>query len=292
MTTWCEVVVPCTEHIEEFGALLIGRMPETSEGLIEHTDGVGFWVELNTSEEVLARLSAIVGEFDQARYGLGKAEIRGSLDESDWREAWKKYFKVERLTSQVVVVPSWEQYVEVEGDLVIHLDPGQAFGTGAHATTRLLLAALQKLHDDEVSIANFADIGCGSAILSIAAKKMWPESQGMAIDIDPVAITAAVENAKRNQCDIVIGEGIPADVTETYQLVLANIQAPVHLKNIDHFKRMTAANGHLFLSGILGHQVAAVVAAFEKSGGFAVVGTESDMDKDEWVSIHLRANED
>ena len=139
------------------------------------------------------------------------------MPEAEWRDAWKRYFKISRLTRQIVVVPSWESYTPAADDVTIALDPGMAFGTGTHASTQLVLEELQALADGGLYPARVLDMGCGSGILAIAAAKLWPKTSVIAIDNDPIAITATADNAAGNGVGARITAALPgAAAGETF----------------------------------------------------------------------------
>src|SRR5262249_43919270 len=149
-----------------------------------------------------------IDEVRMANLAIDASKIRAqpAVPEAEWRDAWKKYFKVSRLTRQFVVVPSWERFTPGPDDIAIALDPGMAFGTGTHAPTRLVLEDIQQLADAGDAPARILDLGCGSGILAIACVKRWPASTCVAVDIDPLAVTATAENAAANE----VGERIVA----------------------------------------------------------------------------------
>lgn len=146
--------------------------------------------------------------------------------EEDWINNWKKYFKPIKVGEKLLIRPTWEDEYDAEGRAVLHLEPGLAFGTGTHETTRLCMELLEKYvkSGDEV-----LDMGCGSGILSVAALLLGAKS-AVGVDIDPLAVKTAIENAKINS----VGdrfEGICGDLTEKvsgkFNVVLANIVADI-----------------------------------------------------------------
>ncbi len=208
------------------------------------------------------------------------------MPEAEWRDAWKRYFKVSRLTRQLVVVPSWEQFTSAPDDIVIDLDPGMAFGTGTHASTRLVLDELQDLADGGLRPSRVADIGCGSGILSIAAAKLWPEATVVALDNDPIAIAATAENAAHN-C---VGERISASVSSSakldgqFPLVLANIQAHVLRELLPALVGLTG--GTLVLSGLLAAQAQPLADEYVAAGLRLARIRPSSVDP-QWSSVTL-----
>ena len=136
---------------------------------------------------------------ERARAALATAGIvvevtHGRVAEADWAEAWKEHFHVERFGERIVVVPSWREFTPGPADIVLTLDPGMAFGTGQHETTRMCLEALERRVTDG---ARVLDVGCGSGILSIAAAKLGAR-QVVALDIDPNCVRITRENASAN----------------------------------------------------------------------------------------------
>lgn len=177
-----------------------------------------------------------------------------------WRDGWKAYFKPLRIGERFVVRPSWEPYAPAPEDLVITLDPGQAFGTGTHETTQLLLAALPGHVERGIRVL---DVGTGSGILAIGACLLGA-AHVTAIDVDPLAVTATLENAAANG----VSDRIAASATkveaisEQFPLVLANIEARVLVPMAPVLSERVAAGGKLFLSGLLQPDMERMLAAY------------------------------
>ncbi|HWD39642.1 MAG TPA: 50S ribosomal protein L11 methyltransferase [Fimbriimonas sp.] len=170
------------------------------ENTIEEDSSLsGCLVEVKGSAEVIGQLKADL-------LAAGAGEVRtGPLEEVNWEEAWKQFFKPRRVGTCFMVVPSWESYETSPGDILLLLDPGQAFGTGDHPTTRMCLELLEELDLDGIRVA---DVGCGSGILAIAAAKLGARVR--AFDIDPIAVEVAKENAERNGVEfpVICGDGL------------------------------------------------------------------------------------
>lgn len=182
------------------------------------------------------------------------------IGEEDWANNWKQYFKPARIGSGLVIKPTWETYDARPSDIIIEVDPGQAFGTGTHATTRLCLEALEKIYkklppftDDASPVpTSILDVGTGSGVLSIAAAKLGA-SRICAIDIDPEAVNVARENLALNGItgEVAVATTMLRDVPGSYNIVVANIIAEELVKlSMDLVDRL-AASGILILSGIL-----------------------------------------
>jgi ribosomal protein L11 methyltransferase len=203
-----------------------------------------------------------------------------------WREAYKAYFKPTRIGSRLVVRPPWEAYTACDGDVVLTLDPGMAFGTGTHETTRLVLSALEQHVRAGMAVL---DVGCGSGILAIAAVLLGA-GRALAIDVDPDAVRVATENCAING----VAESCRVERTsddssveslahgQRYPLVLANIETRVLVPAASALIACVEPGGVLILSGILGPERDRVLAAY------ATLQTLAVHELGEWVAIVLR----
>ena len=175
---------------------------------------------------------------------------RREADEDEWRDVWKQYFRALRVGRSFVIRPSWDAPPAAATDRVIDIDPGRAFGTGGHASTRLVIAMAEELAARKVE--RFVDLGCGSGILSIAAALLWPAARGLALDVDPEAVATADENLALNRITTVATRvGSLGDVPAGNDLVLANIEASVLVPLAPEFPARIAPGGALILSGLL-----------------------------------------
>ncbi len=179
-----------------------------------------------------------------------------------WRDAWKEHYKPYAIAEGLVVRPPWEPYEPKAGEQVLELEPGRAFGTGLHETTRLVVQAIKK-YASEVQGKLVIDVGCGSGILALAALALGAE-RAIAVDNDPEAIDVTRENAARND----LSERVKASTTdvtalaESAPLVLANIEAHVLIPMAPGLIARVEPGGLLFLSGVLVAQTASVQAAY------------------------------
>ena len=179
-----------------------------------------------------------------------------------WRDAWKEHYKPYAIAEGLVVRPPWEPYEAKPGEKVLELEPGRAFGTGLHETTRLVARAI-RAHAGEVTGKLVIDVGCGSGILALAALALGA-ARAIAIDNDPEAIDVTRENAARNA----LSERVDASTTDVAALdlvaplVLANIEARVLIPMAADLKKRVAPGGLLLLSGILVPQKDDVRAAY------------------------------
>ncbi len=223
---------------------------------------------------------ALRRRIEEILYHMGRmyplpAPVFRKLERKDWAEAWKENYHPFRVGERVWIQPSWTEPDEEdavdnakEGDVVLVLDPGMAFGTGTHPTTQMCLQALEKISKAGDSLF---DVGTGSAILAIAAAKLGM-SFLLGIDIDQVAIDAAIDNATRNNVaeKIEFKTAVLTDIPiQQWDIVVVNILAPIiiNLLNNDHLLEYVADDGHLILSGIVDSQMAGVETAVVQAGG-------------------------
>ncbi len=200
------------------------------------------------------------------------------MKEEDWANSWKKYYKPIRIAHRLMVVPTWEEYEPKEGDLILKMDPGMAFGTGTHETTRLCATLTE---DYMKPGARVLDVGTGSGILAIAASKLGA-GEVMAYDIDPVAVRVAQENCDVNDCtnvtcgisDLLAGVDTKGGL---YDFVCANIVADIIVRMADDILRYMKPGGLLAVSGIIDTQAERVHEALTR-GGLIHVLTRAEND--------------
>ena len=203
------------------------------------------------------------------------------VEGDDWRHAWKAYFKPTRVGERLVVRPSWEPYEAAPQELVITIDPGTAFGTGTHETTRLVLQQLEPLVEPGIEVL---DVGCGSGILSIASVLLGA-GRVRALDVDPDAVRIAAENAALAG----LGDSIRASVDPIESiaggvpLVLANIETRILVPLAKALMARVAPGGTLVLSGVLAPERERVLSAYAR---FELQETTAMGD---WIALRLRA---
>jgi ribosomal protein L11 methyltransferase len=205
------------------------------------------------------------------------------VHESDWAAAWKQHFPVLRVGRRIVVRPSWRRHRAEAHDVVVALDPGMAFGTGLHPTTRLCLAAVETLAESRrVVDARVLDVGCGSGILGIAAAKLGARHV-LGVDTDPIAIEATAANARRNRLARRLGARLGSIPTgePPFDLVLANLIASLLVSLAPRLRDELRVGGSLVASGIFVDREDDVRGALA-AAGLRVDGRTAEGD---WVAL-------
>lgn len=216
---------------------------------------------------------------------LGRLYVEDQLvDDEDWKDNWKEFFKTVRVTEHLIIKPSWEEYQkEREEDLIIEIDPGMAFGTGTHATTSLCLKLLEKYikKGDDV-----LDVGCGSGILSIASALLGA-GRTVGIEIDPIAVEIARENVALNhlteKVDVFEGD-LTKGIDFAGDIVVANLMADLVILLTGDVASHLKKDGIYISSGILIEKQPLVVKKLEECG-FDVIEI---MEEEDWCAIAAR----
>lgn len=270
-----EAVEPVTELFARYG---FNEGVVIEEPFTQDPDGDNLAVDLSRPVTIRTFVAAadapepILDGIKEALWHLGRLRPVGELTttvrrEEDWANAWKEHYRPVRAGRRVVVRPPWQEYAPAEDDVVVVLDPGMAFGTGTHPTTRLCLTALE----DEIAPGDTVfDVGTGSGILAIAAALLGA-SRVDGVDIEPVSVRQARENVAGNGVgDRVRIEPGSADrarlLVGDYDLVLANIIARILIEIAPHLATAVKPGGTLILSGIIEPKEQEVVEAFRKLG--------------------------
>jgi ribosomal protein L11 methyltransferase len=255
-------VEPGFELVDEgLGARVDPAQPATVRAYIAATDPAAV-------ERAVAEVTAALGHlqvFDLRPIGEVSTRL---VEEADWADAWRQHFPVQRVGRRLVIRPTWRRHRATVGDLVLALDPGMAFGTGLHPTTRLCLAALERLADrGGIEGRAVLDVGCGSGILAIAAVRLGAAS-ALGVDTDPIAIEATTANARRNRIArrIHAREGSIPTAAGPFDVVLANLIASLLVRLAPELGGELAPGGTLLASGILADREAEVHDAFEGAG--------------------------
>ena len=196
-------------------------------------------------------------------------EVR-EVAEEDWAEAWKAHFKPVKVTDRLVIRPPWEEYAAQAGETVITIYPGMAFGTGRHASTLLCLRALEQVWEAEPprsgSPWQVLDVGTGTGILALSAARYG--AAVLAIDLDPEAVAAALENVRLNNLvDRVLVEETPlASLRQQFGLIMANITAPDLLQLADALTARLLSDGVLIISGFLAEDAERLAERYQGLG--------------------------
>lgn len=211
--------------------------------------------------------------------GIDYSTDTSTVFESDWKDNWKKYFKPTEIGNRLAIKPSWEEY-DNPARVILHIDPGAAFGTGTHATTLMCLEYL----DSSVSGGEkVLDIGCGSGILAAAAVLLGAEKAD-GVDIDPVAVKVARENAELNgigdKLDFICGD-LAEKISGKYDIVCANIVADIIIRLTDNVTDYMNDGAHLICSGIINERADEVIEAI-KSAGLKI---SKVLEKDGWTAL-------
>ncbi len=232
----------------------------------------------------------IVEQLRQGLYYLGQlrgvSDLRVSnLQEQDWANAWKEHFQVHRIGERVVIRPPWREYEPQDDDLVIVLDPGMAFGTGLHPSTRLSMLGTEEAVKPGDTVL---DVGTGSGILAFAAAKLGA-SKVDTVDVETVAVKATADNAELNgMSDVVavelgsVGPGEPF-WGEQYDVVIANIIARVLIELSEAIVAHTKPGGKIVLAGIIETREQDVIDAFTTAGATVINRRFAE----DWVSLVL-----
>ena len=187
------------------------------------------------------------------------------VDENDWAESWKKYYKPIRIGRRILIMPSWEEDVSLENDIVIELDPGMAFGTGTHETTMMCTEALE---DYVKPYSTVYDIGTGSGILGIVAAKLGA-TKVLGVDLDPVCVKVANENIEMNNVEDVV-EIKNGDLLEVVEgkadIIVSNIIAEIIAGMTPDLKNYLNRGGIFITSGIIIEKISLVEKALIENG--------------------------
>ena len=270
-------VEPAFELVDEgLGARLDPSRPATVRAYVPARDRAA-------ADRAVAEVAEALGHLQA--FGLRPiGELRTRIvREADWADAWKAYFPVMRIGRRLVIRPTWRRHRRAPDDVVLALDPGMAFGTGLHPTTRLCLAALEAVADRGALVdARVLDVGCGSGILAIAALKLGAAT-ALGVDTDSIAIEASVANARRNALvrRLRAREGSLPTGEPAFDVVLANLIAGLLVTLAAGLRDEVRPGGILVASGIFVDREAEVVAAFERVG-LAVVDRRAEGD---WVAL-------
>ncbi len=267
----------------EFKKENLGFADFINESVLTIEEGAMVKGYFKDSENFMNTLNYIKESVDKlGEFGFDKGEgivTYHKVNEDDWANNWKQYYKPAKVGEHIVVKPTWEDYEEKPGEVVVELDPGMAFGTGTHETTRMCIKALEKKVKGDTTVF---DIGTGSGILSIAAAKLGAKHV-VGVDLDPVAVESAKKNLEFNKVNNI--EILYGDLMEVVEgkanIVVANILADIIMFLSEGVRAFIEDEGYFIASGILNAQRDKVADKL-KTLNFII---EEVMEDGEWICI-------
>lgn len=241
----------------------------------------------SSEEDINEKISEIEKRLDYVKsldLDTGSLEIfKKEVKQENWENEWKKYFNVQKVSKSIVIKPSWEEYTAKEGEKIIDIDPGMAFGTGTHETTRMCINAIEKYMKKGDSLI---DIGCGSGILSIAAAHLGAEKV-IAVDLDKLAVKVSKENVDlngfSNTIDVRYGD-LTDVIEEKADVIVANIIADIIAKLSENIADFMKEGAYFISSGIINDKKDFVITKL-KENNFDIIEENND---GEWNCIVCR----
>lgn len=300
MNTWQELTITVSREVEEAvsnilidlgsqgvaiddSADYLGQVDQYGELFpeVEQSERVritGYYPDSVDIEDIAAQANERLAELDGFGLETGDIELtRQELAEEDWADNWKKYFEPARITHDLTIVPSWTDYEVTTGEKIIKLDPGMAFGTGTHPTTKMSLFALEQVLRGGETVL---DVGTGSGVLSIASSLLGAK-EIFAYDLDDVAVRVAQENIALNagteNIHVAAGDLLKYVAIEA-DVIVANILADILVNLTDDAYRLLKDEGYLIMSGIISEKWDLVRESAEAAGFFL----ETHMIQGEW----------
>lgn len=230
------------------------------------------------TDETAAALTELFALYGEPLPGL-ELEL---LANEDWASSWKEHFKTFAIAPGLVIKPSWEEYTPSPGEQVLEMDPGMAFGTGQHATTRGALQLIQRSMQESIPV-RVLDVGTGTGILAMGAA-LWGAPEVLALDNDPEAVRVASENVAQNKLSgRITVELTPVEqISGSFGLICANIVHDVLVEMLPHLRRLSAPPGYLVLSGILAGEQERNICTLYTQAGFILLDSQYE---EEWVSL-------
>jgi len=280
-----ETVIAVMTSMDFSGGLMIEDYSDICDNNYDYIDD-----ELLSKDKNIINVSAYITEQEDFKKTVEQLELllpQGALvevitvAESDWANNWKKYYKPMRVGENIIIKPSWEDYESTIADVVVELDPGMAFGTGTHETTRMCMEQLEKYVTSKTDIL---DVGCGSGVLAITGLLLGAKT-ATGVDIDIVATKVARENGARNGFEepvYTIKQGYLVDaITEKYDVVVANIIADVIIILSSDIKAYLKPSSVFICSGIIDDRADDVEKALTQNG-LQIIDI---IKQGEWVAI-------
>ena len=310
---WCEVSIQTTHEAVELVAEIFRDLgasgvviedPELvndyiTSGKWDYTDiPIATETEIVTEKAYLPVNGELEGRLQTFRQELKALEGRGvniapgtivtnELQDEDWSDTWKQYFHTEKPGERVFIKPTWENYEPQDGEVMIELDPGAAFGTGTHATTSMCIRQLEKLVKPGMTVF---DVGTGSGILSIISAKLGAK-EIQAVDYDDSVLKIVEENLVQNNVQDIVSvaqSDLMQNIQGKAQLVIANIIADIIIRLFEQLDEHLEQGGTLLTSGIIEDRIEDVLAAAE-SHGYAVA---ERLESKGWACITFKRKAD
>ena len=300
--SYIEVDLKINAELEEVISQMCFDTFETCEGIVLAEEAYKDLEMISTTEgtlkiflrDVSAKdVREKIGEIRETllQNGISDEEIGSfefqiiDVENQDWSKKWKEKWDVTHVSDKIVIVPSWLEYTKKPNEIIISLDPGCAFGTGTHATTQLCMKAIEKYMNQEDSVA---DIGMGTGILAICAKKLGAKKV-YGCDNDETVIDVARENAFKNglteECGFFADKDFELNtadkINEKFDLICANILHNVLAEIMGDLKKLLKSNAHIILSGILNEKKQVVTDAIERENMQLV----EEIHQDQWVAL-------
>jgi len=291
---WLKLTLPCPEMMTESIADLIGIISGAGVDIRPLADTgtndiTGFFaLEDQSADHILQRTKDELAPIF-AIYDYSLPELRTEIfDDQDWATSWQQYFEAVEIIPGLIIKPSWEQYRSGQEAQIIEMDPGMAFGTGQHESTRMALLLISStMKDTDCPVETVLDVGTGTGILAMTAA-LYGADHVLAVDNDPQAVTVARKNILNNDLEQIIDAAeIPvASLPGPYDLICANIVHDVLVDMAPHFKRMLSPGGRVILSGILGGAQEENIEKVYVNEGMRIICTEHE---NEWASLLLQS---
>jgi ribosomal protein L11 methyltransferase len=266
--------VPLEEPDEGFGT---HTLPLPDQNSI-----VGYFPDIDSSDIIIEKVCDQTKQL--VHLGILVTIAVDIVDEADWADVWKTYFNVTRITERIVIKPDWKDHDPDPSDIVIHLDPGMAFGTGTHPTTSMCIRLIERFL---VPGFQFLDVGTGSGILMIAAAKLGAKHL-TGIDTDKIAVEISQKNLEKNEVSAPLYTlactTLDQTPDNTYELIAANIIAQVIVDVMPDLERRMAKNGIAILSGIIQERKPDVIAAL-KACHLNII---HEINEGDWVALAVK----
>ncbi|MCE5212694.1 MAG: 50S ribosomal protein L11 methyltransferase [Deltaproteobacteria bacterium] len=261
-----------------------GDFPEaTNEEVLK-----AYFPQDNRSEKRVAALQKYIENLSEIFPDFEKPSFKTeTICDPNWGEQWKKYFKPIRVSKNIIIKPTWERYTPDSRDIVIEIDPGMAFGTGQHASTRMCIEAIEDIIVNDRSIKEWKvlDVGCGTGILGITAAKVGAQDV-VCVDTDRKAVEIAGENAVINNVKTSLRtfNKNAAAVNEPRNLIIANLTSKLLLELREHLIQLLLPEGYMIISGIIEQDAKNV----EKHFSAAPLALHREITEKEWVCYVLK----